>query len=111
MADSVAAGLALFQGSHFDILLCDIAMPVEDGFAFVRKVRSLGDAHGGDTPAMALTALAGDEERSRALAEGFQLYLVKPVDIEHLTEAVATVLDGGRAIRAPESRRDHPITC
>jgi two-component system CheB/CheR fusion protein len=92
-ADSVAAGMAVFGEFHPDVLVCDIAMPVEDGYAFITKVRALGAEEGGDTPAAALTALAGDADRKCALASGFQLHLTKPVDLDLLAGALAGLVD------------------
>jgi CheY-like chemotaxis protein len=63
-------------------------MPGEDGYAFIRRLRALGVSRSGAIPALALTALAHDEDRDRALAAGYQMHLAKPVDIDRLTEAV-----------------------
>jgi CheY-like chemotaxis protein len=73
---------------HPQVLLCDIAMPGEDGYAFIRGLRALGVDEGGRTPALALTALATEDDRQRSLAAGFQLHLTKPVDIQRLSDAV-----------------------
>ncbi len=72
-----------------EVLLCDIAMPGEDGYSLIRRVRALTPSQGGDIPAVALTALARVGDRRRALAAGFQNYLTKPVDIDDLAQAVA----------------------
>jgi two-component system, chemotaxis family, CheB/CheR fusion protein len=82
-----------------EVLVSDVAMPGEDGYAFIRRVRALGAARGGTVPALALTALAGDEDHRRALLEGFQMHLAKPVDIDLLTRSVAEI--SRRASRAP----------
>jgi len=79
----------LRSGFHPDVLLSDIGMPGEDGFAFIRRVRALPPDEGGTVPALALTAFARDEDRARAVATGFQAHLGKPVSPEHLCEAVA----------------------
>jgi two-component system CheB/CheR fusion protein len=71
-----------------DILLSDIAMPGEDGYSLIRRVRALGAEQGGNVPAIALTALAGENDRQRVMAAGFQGYLSKPVDLAHLAEAL-----------------------
>jgi signal transduction histidine kinase/CheY-like chemotaxis protein len=71
------------------ILMSDIGMPGEDGYAFIRQVRALPAERGGRTPAAALTAYARDEDRSRALAAGFQLHLAKPFSPGDLIAAVA----------------------
>jgi two-component system CheB/CheR fusion protein len=71
-----------------DVLLCDIAMPGEDGYAFMRKLRALPSPRLAAIPALALTALAHDDDRERALAAGFQMHVAKPVDIDRLAEMV-----------------------
>ena len=103
-AESVATGLVMFQEFHPDVVLCDIAMPEQDGYLFIRTIRALTPAQGGDVPAVALTALAADTDRRRALEEGFQLHLVKPVDMDHLAGAVAHLLEGGRLARSPSAQ-------
>ena len=88
VAGSAAEALTAVAEFHPQVLLCDIAMPGEDGYAFIRKLRDLGADHGGRTPALALTALATEDDRQRSLAAGFQLHLTKPVDIQRLSDAV-----------------------
>jgi signal transduction histidine kinase/CheY-like chemotaxis protein len=62
-----------------DVLLSDIAMPDEDGYSFIGRVRKLPREKGGETPAAALTAYARDEDRKQALAAGFQMHIPKPI--------------------------------
>ena len=88
-AQSAAEGLTAVEDFRPAVVLCDIAMPGEDGYSFIRRMRALGLERGGAVPAMALTALAGEEDRRRALAAGFQMHVSKPVDIGRLTRAVA----------------------
>ena len=88
VADSAAAAMTAVADFHPQVLLCDIAMPGEDGYAFIRKLRSSGVDGAGGTPALAFTALASEEDRQRSLAAGFQMHLTKPVDIQRLSEAV-----------------------
>ncbi len=76
-----------------DVIVSDIAMPEEDGYVFIRRVRSLPPEHGGRTPAVALTALARPKDRVSALAAGFQTHLAKPVDPNELVLAVANLRD------------------
>ena len=87
-AASAAQALELLRGEQVDVMLADIAMPGEDGYALVRKVRAMEGA-AAKTPAAALTALARDEDRQQALDAGFQLHLAKPIDSESLLAAVA----------------------
>jgi two-component system CheB/CheR fusion protein len=89
VAASASEAITAVQDFRPEVLLCDIAMPEEDGISLIRKVRALGSDRGGDTPALALTALAGEENRRLALSAGFQMHLTKPVDMDLLTRAVA----------------------
>jgi signal transduction histidine kinase/ActR/RegA family two-component response regulator len=71
------------------ILMSDIGMPGEDGYALIRQVRALPPERGGRTPAAALTAYARDEDRGRALAAGYQLHIAKPFNPGELLAAVS----------------------
>ncbi|MBV9385461.1 MAG: PAS domain S-box protein [Chroococcidiopsidaceae cyanobacterium CP_BM_ER_R8_30] len=74
-----------------DVLLCDIGMPGEDGYALLRQVRALPAEQGGQIPIAALTAYAREEERRQALLAGFQLHVPKPVNPSELITAVANL--------------------
>ena len=76
-----------------DVIVSDIAMPEEDGYSFIRRVRALPVESGGRTPAVALTALARPKDRVNALSAGFQTHLPKPVDPNELVLAVANLRD------------------
>ena len=89
-AESVPRALNILQSERVDVLVADIAMPGEDGYALVRQLRAL-DARAAAIPAAALTALARDNDREQALDAGFQLHLVKPVDARTLVSAVASL--------------------
>jgi PAS domain S-box-containing protein len=71
-----------------DVMVSDIGMPVEDGYALINKVRSLKPELGGDTPAVALTGYASPEDRQRLLASGYQAHLTKPVEINDLVKEI-----------------------
>lgn len=88
---SAAAAIDEVRSWRPDVIVSDIAMPEEDGYAFIRRVRSLEPAQGGRTPAVALTALARPRDRVRALAAGFQTHMPKPVDPGELVLAVANL--------------------
>jgi signal transduction histidine kinase/DNA-binding response OmpR family regulator len=90
-AQCVSEALVEFEKSLPDILVSDIAMPDEDGYALIRKVRARSVERGGTIPAIALTAYAKEEDRNRALAEGFQIHVSKPVDPLSLIEIVANM--------------------
>jgi signal transduction histidine kinase len=91
---SAAEAMDAIDRSPLDVLVSDLAMPGEDGYALIRKVRARGPREGGGIPAAAITARAGERDRFRAFAEGFQAYLAKPVSP---TELAATV----RSLFAP----------
>jgi PAS domain S-box-containing protein len=75
-----------------DVIVSDIGLPDEDGYAFIRKLRELPKEAGGHTPAVALTAYARPEDRRRALLDGFQSHAVKPVDPQELVIVVANLV-------------------
>jgi len=102
VADSAVEARAVVKEFQPDVLVCDIVMPDEDGYAFIRRLRSLGAASGGHIPALALTGMATDTDRRRAIAAGFQMHLTKPLDPEHLVHAVDTLAKtAGRSTGSP----------
>jgi signal transduction histidine kinase len=88
-AASAAEAMQMLKRRRVDVLISDIAMPEEDGYAFIRKLRAAAET--ASIPAAALTALARDEDRQRALNAGFQLHLAKPIDAASLVAAVASL--------------------
>jgi CheY-like chemotaxis protein len=84
-------GVRLLKEAKPDVLVSDIGMPDEDGYAFIRKVRRLGDGEGGRTPAIALTAYAREVDRRAAIRAGFQTYMTKPVEPSELAEVIANL--------------------
>ena len=75
-----------------DLLISDISMPDDDGYAVIRRLRGRSPAEGGALPAIALTALADPSARATALEAGYQIHLAKPVNLEHLLLAVAALV-------------------
>ncbi|MGH9410396.1 MAG: response regulator, partial [Vicinamibacterales bacterium] len=88
VASNTRSAVDILEHSPFDVLLSDIAMPDEDGFALIRKVRSSSLRTIAAIPAAAVTAFSGTEARDRALAAGFQLHLAKPLEPLDLIRAV-----------------------
>jgi signal transduction histidine kinase/CHASE1-domain containing sensor protein/ActR/RegA family two-component response regulator len=72
-----------------DVLVSDIAMPDEDGYGLIEKIRLLENGETQNIPAVAITAYAKEEDRERALSSGFQIYLAKPVELTELISVVA----------------------
>ncbi len=91
-AESAATAMQVFEDLRPELLVCDIAMPEEDGYSLIARIRALGPARGGDVAAVALTAFAGEEDRRRAFAAGFQLHMAKPVAVQPLVAALAGLL-------------------
>ena len=90
-AASANDALEAFLAWKPDVLVSDLGMPGEDGFTLIGKVRALTPEQGCDIPAAALTAHVRDEDRTRALAAGYQTHLRKPVDPTKLAAAVASL--------------------
>jgi PAS domain S-box-containing protein len=90
-----------------DVLISDIAMPGEDGYDLIERVRSLDSEQTNSIPAIAITAYAKAEDRERALAAGFQIYLAKPVELNELVSVVAKAarreFDNGHESRNDET--------
>jgi len=74
-----------------DIIVADIGMPGEDGYSLIHKVRNSSLERSRLTPAIALTAYAGDSNRQRALDAGYQKHISKPADPEELALTIASL--------------------
>jgi CheY-like chemotaxis protein len=95
VASAEAAHAALAEAWP-DLLLCDIGMPTEDGYQLMRRVRELESSRSGvSTPAVALTAYAGEADRALALDAGYQLHVPKPVDPAALVTLIANLVGRG----------------
>ncbi len=90
--DSARAAIAFIEGHPVDVMISDIGMPEEDGFSLIQRVRALPADHGGQIPALALTAYARGEDASHALRVGYQSHLAKPADVDELTGSVAKLV-------------------
>jgi signal transduction histidine kinase/CheY-like chemotaxis protein len=86
---SASEALAKVTDWQPDVILSDIAMPDEDGYSFIAKVRRLPRERGGETPAAALTAYARDVDRQQALAAGYQMHIAKPIGAGQLVSMIA----------------------
>jgi signal transduction histidine kinase/CheY-like chemotaxis protein len=101
-ASSAAQAFDLLRSEHIDVVLADIAMPGEDGYTLIRKLRTQGSPELASIPAAALTAFARNEDRIRALRAGFQSHLAKPIDADLLVSTVARL--GGKLPRGRHRR-------
>ena len=82
-ADSARTAMNLFsdpKAKKPDVLISDLAMPEEDGYSLISRIRELPEEMGGQVPAMALSAFASAESRQRAFEAGFHRYLTKPFE-------------------------------
>jgi PAS domain S-box-containing protein len=91
IAESAAEAMVSLDRSVPDVLVSDVGLPGEDGYALVRKLRSSLDAERAGIPAVALTAYAHPADRTRALLAGFQMHLAKPIEPEELAAVVANL--------------------
>ncbi|MDB4961112.1 MAG: two-component hybrid sensor and regulator [Myxococcales bacterium] len=91
IAASAEEGLALVKSRRPDVIVSDIGMPDRDGYQFIRDVRSLPVAEGGRTPAIALTAFARSEDRTRAMIAGYQVHVSKPIEPQELVATIKSL--------------------
>jgi PAS domain S-box-containing protein len=89
IAGSADEAREILKTSHIDVIISDIEMPDEDGYSFIRSVRTM--KHTENTPAVALTAYARSEDRKRAIVEGFQFHIPKPVEPSELIAVIASL--------------------
>jgi two-component system CheB/CheR fusion protein len=89
---SASEALVKLETFKPDILISDIAMPFENGYDLIKKIRSLSPDRGGTVPAIALTAYATEEDSERALAADFQAHIGKPVEANNLGQIILKVL-------------------
>jgi PAS domain S-box-containing protein len=93
-AANAKEALDLLRSQRPDIIVSDIGMPEKDGYRFIQEVRGLPADQGGKTPAIALTAYARSEDRTRAMLAGFQTHIAKPIEPQELIATVGNVAGG-----------------
>jgi PAS domain S-box-containing protein len=92
VAASALEAINLLETWQPDVLISDIGMPEMDGYLLLRQVRRLPPERGGQIPAIALTAYAGEYDQKQAFAAGFDQHIAKPVEPEHLIQAIAMLV-------------------
>jgi CheY-like chemotaxis protein len=102
-ADSAAEALRAHAADRADLILADVAMPVQDGYAMMRSIRSLA-REGSDLRSVAISAYARREDRQRALRAGFNEHLCKPVQLDDLFDVLERVFPSETPLR--ESQRE-----
>jgi signal transduction histidine kinase/ActR/RegA family two-component response regulator len=92
-AASVSEALEILEWYQPDVLVSDLAMPGEDGYSLIGKIRALAGGKVTQVPAVALTSYVRVEDRARALSAGFNLFVPKPVEPEELITAIANLVE------------------
>jgi CheY-like chemotaxis protein len=98
MADNSQEAIEILEQNEIDVLLADIAMPDEDGYSLIRRIRA-GSTPLASIPAAAVTAHAKDDERTRALAAGFHVHMAKPVEPSEIVRMVNHLAHDRRTAR------------
>jgi signal transduction histidine kinase/ActR/RegA family two-component response regulator/PAS domain-containing protein len=90
-AASVPEALRIVEAERPTVIVSDIGMPEEDGYSLIRKLRALPPSKGGNIPAVALTAYARTEDRTKTLVAGFNMHIPKPVEATELLAVLASL--------------------
>jgi PAS domain S-box-containing protein len=101
-AGSAAEAMEHILAGRPDVLVCDIGMQEEDGYSLIRRLRAIEKKEEGVLPAVALSAYARSEDRTKAIRSGFQIHLAKPVEPAELL-AVISSLAGPAATNPPDA--------
>ncbi len=91
-AASAAEAIEILEDTKPDILVSDIGMPQEDGYSLIRKIRASESPRTKRLPAVALTAYAGEQERRRAIAAGYDEHLTKPIEPAEFAAVLAKLI-------------------
>lgn len=94
---SAKAAMEVLSCTTPDLMICDIGMPHEDGYAFMSQLRALG-LPAARVPAIAVTAYARLEDRHKALNAGYQMHVPKPIDATELVAGVVRLVRGRREL-------------
>ncbi len=106
-AASATEALGLLRWIRPDVLVSDLAMPDEDGYSLIRNLRAMERESGRETPAIALTAYVRVQDRARAVAAGFNIFVEKPVDPDELIAVLAGIAES-RAGQPARALREQP---
>jgi len=93
--DGARAALQWLDGHRPDVIISDIEMPGQNGLALIRQIRAQTSSNGQSIPAIALTAYGTPEDRERSLESGFQVHLVKPVELTELLTTISSLIQDG----------------
>jgi signal transduction histidine kinase/ActR/RegA family two-component response regulator len=101
-ARSVRQALETLETWQPDVVVSDIEMPEENGYALIRKIRAGVIRHGDRLPVVAVTAYGGVTERIKILSAGFDSYIAKPVEPDELAAVISRLVSRARTLRSPE---------
>ena len=87
-AATAQVAMFLLQSNRPDLILVDLGLPDATGYELLEAIRRLPSEEGGQTPAIALTALTTSYDRARSLMSGFKLHLSKPIEPERLGQII-----------------------
>ena len=108
-AETAAEALRIYSEDRPDIILADVAMAGQDGYALIRAIRGLNAGEGGHVRAIAVSAYARREDRQRALKTGFNDHVSKPVQLDELYDALERVWVHGASAVLNESASDSKV--
>ncbi|MDQ3130637.1 MAG: ATP-binding protein [Acidobacteriota bacterium] len=95
IAESTRTAMKLLENSANDlpdVIISDLAMPEEDGYSFISRIRKLPQKDGGDISAIALSAFASNENKQKAFSVGFQKYNTKPFEPDLLIQEILSLV-------------------
>ena len=97
-------GEAKSNGDVPDIILSDLAMPDEDGYSLISRIRELSDEDGGNIPALALSAFASNDNKQKAFEAGFQKYHTKPFEPDGIIEDIRELVKLNSNSKNPKTK-------
>ncbi|MFP5262340.1 MAG: ATP-binding protein [Blastocatellia bacterium] len=101
VAATVREAFKVLERWQPDVLVSDIGMPDEDGYALIEQLRSRAPEKGGRIPAIALTGYVGAKDGERALSAGYHIYLAKPTQLDDLIKAIASLAGRSKSNSKP----------
>ncbi|MBD2039390.1 response regulator [Microcoleus sp. FACHB-672] len=108
-ANSASEALQALKFFKADILISDIKLPEEDGYALIAKIRTLDAERGGNIPAIAMSGYVRDEDSREALSAGYDAHIAKPVNLDELVEVVTTLAARTGVLRGMDGSAEFPL--
>jgi len=103
---SAAEALAAFAQEHPQLMISDIGLPDEHGYALIQSIRARESGRGTHTPAIAVTAYASEADRNRAIAAGYDVHLSKPLEFSRLLHAIGILMQSpGTVVKLSEHKK------